>query len=469
MEQQQQKKLEQDVGVYYAPWEKSADRIITPFEKFVHHESSSAFVLAAATIIALILANSAFYGLYTEITHIKLGFSIGTISLYKSMHHWVNDGLMALFFFVIGLELKREILIGELSTMKKAALPIFAGIGGMLVPAAIFYIININGPGINGWAIPMATDIAFAIGLMVLLGNRIPRSLMAFLVALAIADDLGAVTVIALFYTENLNISALLLSAFFVLVLLIFNRSGLRNPIPYFIVAIGLWFAMLESGVHATLAGVIGAMTIPCRQKLDTSLFEVKAEELLKKFKSSRNAEKNISKNFVMRSIIYELEDKIKEVMTPLHRLEHLWHVPVAFIVIPIFAFFNAGVPMETDAINQETSHVFFGIVAGLVLGKLIGIVGFSWLAIKLKLAQLPTNTQFTHIIGTALLAGIGFTMSIFIAQLAFGKEEELLQAAKMGIIAASVLAGSIGYSILWVLGKNKRYKSSSERDNCDA
>ena len=292
---------------------------------------------------------------------------------------------------------------------------------------------------------------------------------MAFLVALAIADDLGAVTVIALFYTENLNISALLLSAFFVLVLLIFNRSGLRNPIPYFIVAIGLWFAMLESGVHATLAGVIGAMTIPCRQKLDTSLFEVKAEELLKKFKSSRNAEKNISKNFVMRSIIYELEDKIKEVMTPLHRLEHLWHVPVAFIVIPIFAFFNAGVPMETDAINQETSHVFFGIVAGLVLGKLIGIVGFSWLAIKLKLAQLPTNTQFTHIIGTALLAGIGFTMSIFIAQLAFGKEEELLQAAKMGIIAASVLAGSIGYSILWVLGKNKRYKSSSERDNCDA
>ena len=166
---------------------------------------------------------------------------------------------------------------------------------------------------------------------------------------------------------------------------------------------------------------------------------------------------------------VNELEDKIKEVMTPLHRLEHLWHVPVAFIVIPIFAFFNAGVPMETDAINQETSHVFFGIVAGLVLGKLIGIVGFSWLAIKLKLAQLPTNTQFTHIIGTALLAGIGFTMSIFIAQLAFGKEEELLQAAKMGIIAASVLAGSIGYSILWVLGKNKRYKSSSERDNCDA
>ncbi len=464
MEQHEQKKLEKDVGVYYAPWEKSADRIITPFEKFVHHESSSAFVLAAATLLALILANTAYYGIYTELTHTKVGFSIGSISLYKSMHHWVNDGLMALFFFVIGLELKREILIGELSSMKKAALPIFAGAGGMLVPAAIFYLFNANGHGINGWAIPMATDIAFAIGIMVMLGNRIPRSLMAFLVALAIADDLGAVTVIALFYTENLNIAGLLLSALFVLILLGFNRAGLRNPIPYFLIAIGLWFAMLHSGVHATLAGVIGAMTIPCRQKLDANLFGEKAEELLSKFNSSKQVDDNFSTNSVMRSITNELEEKLKEVMTPLHRLEHLWHVPVAFIVIPIFAFFNAGVPMEPSAINENTAPVFFGIIGGLVFGKLIGIVAFSWLAIKFKLAQLPTNTQFSHIIGTAFLAGIGFTMSIFIAQLAFGGDEELLQAAKMGIIAASILAGSTGYAILWYLGKKNRYQSSSER-----
>ena len=463
LEQHQQDKLEKDIGVYYAPWEKSADRIITPFERFVHSESSSAFVLAIATILALILANSAFYDLYSDITHTKVGFSIGTISLYKSMHHWVNDGLMALFFFVIGLELKREILIGELSSIKKAALPIFAGLGGMLVPAAIYYTINMNGSGANGWAIPMATDIAFAIGVMVLLGNRIPRSLMAFLVALAIADDLGAVTVIALFYTENLNVTGLLLSIFFTVILIGFNRAGLRNPIPYALIAVGLWFAMLHSGVHATLAGVIGALAIPCRPKFDASFFEKNTENLLSKFKKSKQVDDNISNNFVMRSVVYEMEDKVKGVMTPLHRLEHLWHVPVAFVVIPIFAFFNAGVPMEVSAINENTTPVFFGVIAGLVLGKLIGIVGFSWLAIKLKLAQLPTNTCFIHIIGTALLAGIGFTMSIFIAQLAFGEDGGFLQAAKMAIIIASLIAGISGYLILWFLGKNNRYHCSSK------
>lgn len=463
VEQEDTNTIEQQTGIYYAPWEKSADRIITPFERFVHRQTSSSFVLMVATLLALILANSAFFSAYDEFTHIKLAFSLGPIFLEKTLHHWVNDGLMALFFFVIGLELKREILVGELANFRKAALPIVAAVGGMAVPALIYFAFNPDGLGQKGWAIPMATDIAFAIGILVLLGNRIPRSLMAFLVALAIADDLGAVIVIAVFYTETINNIALGAAVFFTAVLVIFNVSGIRSPIPYFVIAVCLWLAMLYSGVHATLAGVIGAFTVPARPKYDPVYFKKRVETLMQNFAVCQNANPDITVNVTMRSIVNELEDLLKSVTTPMSRLEHIWHVPVAFIVVPVFAFFNAGVPISLQELSKtEHSSVLLGVIFGLVLGKFLGIASFCYLAIKFNLAQLPNNTSFGQICGAALLAGIGFTMSIFIAQLSFYSQPEVLTIAKTGILAGSLISGISGYFWLRYLGKDNRYERSS-------
>ncbi len=457
------RRSELETGIYYAPWEKSADRIITPFERFVHRETTSSLLLIATTILALILANSALQTLYYDITHMKLGFSLGSLYLEKTLHHWVNDGLMALFFFVVGLELKREILVGELASPRKAALPIIAAIGGMAVPALIYYFFNPAGNAANGWAIPMATDIAFAVGIMVLLGNRVPRSLMAFLVALAIADDLGAVVIIAMFYTDTVVIEALMWAAGFTAILIIFNFIGIRWPIPYFLVAVLLWFAMLYSGVHPTLAGIIGAFTVPARPKYDPKYFREQSDDLMSKFDTSYDIDHHMMTNMTMKSLVQTMEELIQSVMTPLQRLEHIWHMPVAFFVIPVFALFNAGVVLSLKSFgDMADSSVMLGVTFGLVLGKFLGITGTCWIALKLKLAQLPSNTSFSQIVGAALLAGIGFTMSIFIAQLAFDGDENLLKIAKTGILAASLISGIAGYTWLWIVGKDKRYESSS-------
>jgi NhaA family Na+:H+ antiporter len=461
--EEEKHKLEQKIGVYYAPWEKTADRIITPFERFVHRESTSSLFLVVMTILALVFANSMLQGLYYDITHIKLSFSLGPLKLEKTLHHWVNDGLMVLFFFVVGLELKREILVGELASLRKAALPIVAAVGGMITPALIYYAINPSGLASQGWAIPMATDIAFAIGAMVLLGNRVPRSLMAFLVALAIADDLGAVMVIALFYTETLFYPGVFAAIGFTGVLVVLNFIGVRWAIPYFLIAVLLWFAMLYSGVHATLAGVIGAFAVPARPKYDPEFFREQSDDLLKKFDLCHDTDDQIITNVNMKSIVQTMEELIHSAMTPLQRLQHIWHMPVAFFVIPVFAFFNAGVPLNMQNIREtDGASVMIGIVMGLVLGKFLGITLACWVALKLRLAQLPNNVSFSQIAGASLLAGIGFTMSIFIAGLAFEDNGELLMVAKIGILIASLFSGLAGYVWLWVVGKDKRYESGS-------
>lgn len=443
-------------GIYYAPWERPVDRILTPFERFVHRESTSSFFLMAATVLALIIANSALSVLYSDLTHMKVGFSIGSITLEKSLHFWVNDGLMAFFFFIVGLELKREILVGELASLRKAALPIIAAIGGMVMPALFYVGFNPSGHALDGWAIPMATDIAFAIGAMVLLGKRAPHALMAFLVALAIADDLGAVAVIALFYTETIVMPALLAAAGFTLVLMMFNVSGIRWPIPYFCVAVLLWFAMLYSGVHPTMAGIIGAFTVPARPKYDPVYFKKVSNDLLEQFEESYQANRKIITNDEMRSLVQRMESLVHSVMTPLQRLEHIWHIPVAFLVIPVFALFNAGVSLGlADLVTILHHPVLMGVSFGLVLGKFIGITGACWIAVKLGLAQLPDGVRFSHIAGASLLAGIGFTMSIFIAQLAFGVDSELLDIAKTGILLASTIAGVTGFTWLWHVGRD--------------
>ncbi len=435
---------------FNAPLEKVFDRIVSPFEEFIHKETTSGLLLMLCALLALLLANSSLAPVYQHVLHLPLALQLGDWVLEKSLAHWINDGLMALFFFVVGLEIKREILVGELSDPRHASLPIIAALGGMIVPALIFTAINLGGEGIQGWGIPMATDIAFAVGVMALLGGRVPKALFTFLVALAIVDDLGAVVVIALFYTEDIALGPLAAAAAMLAVLVLLNRAGVRHPLPYFIIGSLLWLAMLKSGVHATLAGVLTALTIPARPKYEPGRFSQRVRELMDRFDASYRPGESIMRNEEQRSILQTLENGVQLVETPLQRLEHSMHMPVAFIIIPLFALANAGIPLELDQLGASLGHpVTLGIIAGLIGGKLIGIAGFSWLALKFGIGSLPEGTRFSQIVGVALLGGIGFTMSIFIGELAFAGQEEFLLMAKTGILFASLVAGIGGY--LWL------------------
>ncbi len=444
-----------DQGKIFAPWERSFNRLLTPFEEFIHRQTTSGLLLMGTALIALVIANSGLAEPYKHILHIPLGIEVGDWALRMSLHHWVNDGLMALFFFVVGMELKREMLVGELADLRQAALPIFAAIGGMVVPALIYVAINPAGDAARGWGIPMATDIAFAVGVLVLLASRVPKTLITFLVALAIVDDLGAVLVIALFYTKSLSMNWLLAAAGLVALLTLFNLAGIRKVIPYFLVAVLLWYALLQSGVHATLAGVLGAFTVPARPKYDAALFSTLVKKLMARFDASFLSDANIMTNDELRSIVQTLGHGALAVQTPLQRLEHLWHLPVAFVVIPIFALVNAGIPLQVSALADTLHHpVTLGVTLGLVLGKFIGITGASALALGLRLGRLPGGTRFVHIAAVSLLAGIGFTMSIFIAELGFAAQPEALLMAKTGVLSASLLGGTLGFIWLWLLGQ---------------
>lgn len=444
-------------GVFHAPWEKTFDKILTPFEEFVHRQTTSGLLLMATAVLSLVIANSALASVYQHFLHAPIGFNFGGWVLEKSLQHWVNDGLMALFFFLVGLELKREIMVGELSVPQQAALPIVAAIGGMVLPALIYYAINQDGEAVRGWGIPMATDIAFAIGALVILASRVPKALITFLVALAIVDDLGAVLVIALFYTEQLNLQMLMLAGGVLVLLIVLNRAGIRTPLPYFILGGLMWLALLKSGVHATLAGVLTAFTIPALPKYDPARFSEHVKDLMKRFDDSHEPGKSIMTNDKLRAVVQTLENGVHKVETPLQRLEHSLHLPVAFLIIPIFAFTNAGIPIHMDSIGSTLSHpVTLGVVFGLLFGKVIGVAGGCWIALKLGIGQLPANTSFSQIIGVGLLAGIGFTMAIFIAELGFAHQPEMLLMAKTGILLASLLAGVSGYIWLWMLSNKK-------------
>jgi NhaA family Na+:H+ antiporter len=442
---------------YHAPWEKSFDKILTPFEEFIHRQTTSGLLLMIMAVVALILANGSLASAYNHAIHTIAGFDFGNWSLKLTLHHWINDGLMALFFFVVGLELKREFLVGELANLRNAVLPIAAAIGGMVVPALVYFAINPDGDAALGWGIPMATDIAFAIGALALLASRVPRALITFLVALAIVDDLGAVMVIAVFYTDTIALGPLAVTGALFALLIIFNVSGIRKTLPYFIIAVLLWYALLQSGVHATLAGILGAMTVPATPKYNPERFSEHVAELMRRFEASHELGKSIMTNDALRAVVQTLENGVRSVQAPLQRLEHIWHMPVAYLVIPIFALANAGIALNFDSLGQTLNHpVTLGVVLGLVLGKFIGITGFSWLVLKLGLTELPKDTRFTQIAGVSLLAGIGFTMSIFVAQLGFAHNEELLLMAKTGILAASLLAGVAGFVWLYLVSEPK-------------
>jgi NhaA family Na+:H+ antiporter len=439
----------------HAPWEKAFNKISTPFEHFIHAQTTTGIILMLMTVLALILANTPLTESYAHFFHTKVDLSIGSWTLSNNIHHWINDGLMAIFFFIIGLEIKREILVGELSNIKVAILPILAAIGGMVFPALIYMGINNGTIGANGWGIPMATDIAFAISVLVILGKRVPTALVTFLVALAIVDDLGAVLVIAIFYTEQIHFLQLGLAGGMFVLLIILNRIGIRALLPYFIVAIFMWFFMLESGVHATIAGVIAALAIPSKPKLTPVDFASKTQDLLNEY-SKYEQKEDYMMHEKQKAILLNIKDSIDEVGTPASRLEHDLHLPVSLIIIPLFALANAGISIDFSSIgNTIVQPVSIGIIAGLILGKVLGIFGVAYIAIKLKLASLPKNSTMSQVFGVAFLGGIGFTMSIFVTDLAFLGNADLIFQAKVGILFASLFAGLFGYFWLRMVSKN--------------
>jgi len=438
----------------YAPWEKAFNKVSTPFEHFLHAQTTTGIVLMFMTVVALLLANSPLADTYAHFFHTKIDLTVGSWAISHTIHHWINDGLMAIFFFIIGLEIKREILVGELSNIKVAILPILAAIGGMVIPALIYVGINAGTEGVNGWGIPMATDIAFAISILVLLGKRVPATLVTFLVALAIVDDLGAVIVIALFYTDQIIMLPLILAGVSFLILVIFNRIGIHMILPYFVVGLLMWFFMLESGVHATIAGVIAAMAIPSKPKACPKNFAQSTKKLLDTYDEYPVNEDHMI-NEKQKAILQNIKDKIDAIGTPAGRLEHNLHLPVALVIIPLFALANAGIAIDFSSIGSTiVEPVSLGIIAGLILGKVLGIFSVAWVAIKLKIARLPKGSSMSQIFGVAFLGGIGFTMSIFVADLAFLGNEEFIFQAKIGILAASLFAGLFGFFWLKYVAK---------------
>ena len=440
----------------YAPWERTFKRVATPFEHFLHAQTTTGLVLLIMTLLALILANSPLKDMYAHFFHTLIVFNVGDWKLSHSLHHWINDGLMAIFFFMIGLEIKREILVGELSNIKVAILPILAAIGGMALPALIYTSMNSGGEGANGWGIPMATDIAFAISALVLLGKRVSPALVTFLVALAIVDDLGAVIVIALFYTDTIHYLPLLLSGLSFGVMILLNRFGIHAILPYFIIGLFMWFFMLESGVHATIAGVLAALSIPSRPKLAPSTFTHTTKNLLDEYDNYPVATDH-TMHEKQKAILLNIKDTIDSVGSPSARLEHDLHLPVSLLIIPLFALANAGISIDFSSLGEViTQNVSLGIIFGLIGGKIIGIAGVSFLAIKLGIAKLPQGSTMSQLLGVASLGGIGFTMSIFVADLAFAGNDALIFQAKIAILCASLFAGLFGYILLRFVVKSE-------------
>jgi len=422
---------------------------------FLRAEASGGVVLLAATLLGLALANSPVRGAYRHLQEIPLGIGLGTATLSMSVEHWINDGLMALFFFVVGLEIKRELVVGELASPGRALLPVAAAVGGALLPALLFLCLNAGGPHADGWGVPMATDIAFAVGILTVLGSGVPDWVRTFVVALAIVDDLIAILVIAVFYTGDLAIRPLLVAGGLLVLMGGLNLLGARRAAWYVIPGVALWAAVLASGVHATVAGVAVAAMIPARSPTPPDYILERLRRAIDLFASSlspgadRPATSHDEATDAREAALEELERATGRWETPLFRLEHGLLPWTTYLVLPLFAFINAGVAIPLDALRETvTSPLGLGIAAGLLVGKPLGIVGGTWIAIRLGASGLPADARWRSLWGAALLGGIGFTMSLFIAALAFGAGPVLDQ-AKIAILCASTLAAGGAYVML--------------------
>lgn len=423
---------------------------LTPLESFVRTSVSGIGLLLLGTLVAVVLANSPLSDAYERFWGTKLSVEIAGVGITESLRHWVNDGLMALFFFIVGLEIKREALVGEMRYPRQAALPIAAAIGGIVVPALIYAAFTIGGDGVRGWAIPMSTDTAFALGIVSLLGSRVRPLLLVFLTAFAIVDDILAVLAIAVFYTDEISWIALGVATALLAVLAVANRAGFHRWPVYGVVGLGVWIAVFESGVHASVAGVLVAMTVPARSWINPSEFLVRGRRAMDDFEAACYLAPSILTNEPQQQATLALERLCEEVETPMTYLQHRLNRWVAFGVLPVFALANGGIPLVDGLDEALASPITWGVVVGLVLGKPVGIVLFAWLAVRTGIAVLPGAIAWRHLLGVAWLGGIGFTISLFVAELAFA-DGPTADAARVGILVGSVAAGLAGYLILRV------------------
>ena len=440
-------------------------KFASPLTRFIQTETSSAIVLFLAAVFALLWANSSWSEQYFDLLHAHIHVDVGFWELNESVHFWVNDILMVIFFFLVGLEIKREIVAGELANPKSVMVPIVAAVGGMVVPALLYVWLNTGGDGLNGWGIPIATDIAFAIGVVTLAGSRIPFSLRIMLLALAVVDDIGGILIIAIFYTEELNLIPLVMAGGTLLVAYVAQRNGLWYTPIYIALGILGWVAMHDAGIHPTVIGVAFALLTPWQSWYSREGFVEGAEQALGKYKESAGsvttAEQEDSEHSGEVGALIQLHEEASRALSPLDRLEHSLQPIVAFGIVPIFAFINSGVMLSGDVINDAiVSPITLGVGIGLVLGKPIGILAFTWLAVRLG-ATLPTGMNYLAVIGVGLLAGIGFTVSLLIADLSFPDSAQMLDQAKIGIIVASLLAGLSGFIILKIAYRGDKIQES--------
>lgn len=436
-------------------------QVVLPAQRFIHTEVLGGIALLFAAIIALVWANlppldQAYFDLFE--THLSVDGGIFHIE--EDLHGWINDGLMTFFFFVVGLEIKREMTRGELASFQKAMLPVTAALGGMVVPALIYIALNAGGEGERGWGIPMATDIAFALGILALVGRRIPSQLRVFLLALAIADDIGAITVIAIFYTSDLSIEALLIAGAILAFIHGMSRAGVRDISVYLLVGSFAWVAMSESGVHATIAGVVLGLMTPANPYYGTSRFEESMEDLFAKYRDAHARDDEVA----AQHFLGQMEALTQGTESPLERLERLLLPITSFIVVPVFALANAGVVISGDSISEAvSSDVSQGVAFGLVFGKPLGIFMATWLAVRLGIASLPRSMNWRQVLGVGLLGGVGFTVSLFVDELAFD-EEILINDGKMGILAGSLVSAVVGYVMLVLVNRKPPPSSEAEQ-----
>jgi NhaA family Na+:H+ antiporter len=432
-------------------------RVIRAAQAFVQLEASSGLILLLAAIVALVWANSPWEERYFDLLHTRIVIDLGVLHADEDLQHWMNDGLMTLFFFLMGLEIKREMAHGELSSVRRAALPATAALGGMLVPALIYLAFNAGSEAQDGWGIPMATDIAFALGVLSLLGSRVPFSAKVFLLALAIADDIGAILVIAVFYTEHVDLTALAAAAAILGGILVMIRTGVRSTELYLAAGVCLWAATLESGVHATLAGVVLGLLTPASPLYDPASFPGAARNLLDSLETTSDVHDQ-------QAVFAEMEALSRGSEAPLERLERALHPWVSYLIVPLFALMNAGVNVSGgiagDALASPISH---GVAVGLLLGKPLGIFSATWLAVRLHICEMPRGVTWTEIFGVGLLGGIGFTVSLLVTSLALTDDMASAE-ARLGILSASVVAGVLGYTFL-LLASRRRAVTSADFD----
>lgn len=428
--------------------------LLRPINAFLSAESAGGFLLLAATIAALVWANSPWGHSYHEFWQTKVSVGAAGLAFSLSLEHWVNDGLMVIFFILVGLEIKRELLVGELASFRRASLPVVAAIGGMVAPALIYTLLNGRGEGAAGWGIPMATDIAFAVGVLAVVGRALPTSIKVLLLAVAIVDDLGAVLVIALFYTSEISGSALGIAGVFLAVLILLNVLRVHSPLPYVLVGIGLWAATLSSGVHATIAGVLLAFSIPATRQIEEMPYLTYMRQMLHEFgEDIATTPDKITED--QSYALKAMEEASQAVQTPLSRVEHALLKPAAFIIVPLFALANAGVDLRSAGASALQSPVMWGVVLGLLFGKPLGIMTTSWIAVRVGLATLPEGANWRQVLGISVLCGVGFTMSLLVANLAFAGREDVLVSSKVGILVASLISGIVGGALIAMAGRS--------------